>query len=59
MLPTPLIARLLSARSVNPELLKPMKIQFETWQQKPELFGDAVLNKDLRQQLLMMLLGII
>ncbi len=33
-LPTPLIASLISAINVNPALLEPVKIQFETWQQK-------------------------
>lgn len=34
VLPTQFIASLLSAVTVNPELLKPVKIQFEAWQQK-------------------------
>jgi AcrR family transcriptional regulator len=32
--PTQFITSLLSAVTVNPELLKPVKIQFEAWQQK-------------------------
>jgi AcrR family transcriptional regulator len=82
MLPTPLIASLLSAVTVNPELLKPVKIQFEVWQQKilapgldpvraslvrfaadgfadSAIFGGALPNDDLRQELLAMLLDII
>jgi AcrR family transcriptional regulator len=82
VLPTQLIASLISAVTVNPELLKPVKIQFEAWRQKSlapgldpvraslvrfaadgfadsELFGGALPNDDLRQQLLEMLLGII
>ena len=81
-LPTPLVASLISAMNVNAALLEPVKIQFETWQQKSltpgldpvraslvrfaadgfsdsELFGRALPNEDLRQQLLEMLLGII
>jgi AcrR family transcriptional regulator len=33
-LPTPLVTSLISAMNVNAELLEPVKIQFETWQQK-------------------------
>jgi AcrR family transcriptional regulator len=82
VLPTQLIASLISAVTVNPELLKPVKIQFEAWRQKSlapgldpvraslvrfaadgfadsEMFGGALPNDDLRQELLAMLLGII
>jgi Tetracyclin repressor-like, C-terminal domain len=68
--------------TVNPELLKPVKIQFEVWQQKilvpgldpvraslvrfaadgfadSAIFGGALPNDDLRQELLAMLLDII
>jgi AcrR family transcriptional regulator len=80
--PTQFITSLLSAVTVNPELLKPVKIQFEAWQQKilapgldpvraclvsfaadgfvySEIFGGALPDENLRQELLAMLLGMI
>jgi AcrR family transcriptional regulator len=81
-LPTTLISNLLSAVTLNPELLKPVQSQYDVWQQKlqasgldpvraslvrlaadglgtSELFGMALPNESLRQQLLEMLLAMI
>ena len=80
--PTALISNLLSAVTLNPELLKPVQNQYDAWQQHlqasgldpvranlvrlaadglgtSELFGMAMPDEPLRQQLLAMLLAMI
>ena len=80
--PTALISNLLSAVTLNPELLKPVQNQYDAWQQQlqasgldpvranlvrlaadglgtSELFGMAMPDEPLRQQLLAMLLAMI